>query len=177
MIQTKEDREFEERFLQFKKSAEKKHKNPSEALNPDEIDDGVYYALFYHFLAYKYGVFTEEEYEVRAKNLMAKYKTRKSMRKRQFEMYREAHERAMRCSQIETQLLKGNGLSYKETFNLLFEYIGALRNDCIARGLKRSVGYSLITGCKNFTDEELEQLEKEYSSSKGKEKNKQCLTA
>lgn len=227
MIQTKEDREFEKRFYDIKKIAETKQKSLPESFKVDEVDEGIYYALFWLFLTFRYGAYTDEEYKKRAVNLLAKYKTRKSMIKRQFEMYREAHERAMRCSQIETQLLKSDNLGYKETFDLFFEYIGTLRNDCIARRLKekffkaslpkefetyesklmtkdlgykeafnllfeyigtlrtpgiagllkRKVGYSLITGCKNFTDEELEQLEKEYSSSKGKEKNKQCLTA
>lgn len=171
MIQTKEDREIEKRFYDIKKIAETKQKSLPESFKADEVDEGIYYALLYLFLTFRYGAYTDEEYEKRAKNLKAKYKTRKSMRARQFEMYREAHQRAMRCSQIETQLNKSKGLSYKETFNLLFEYIGTLRSDCIARGLKKSVGYSLITGCKNFTDEELEQLEKGYGTLRRESKN------
>lgn len=227
MIQTKEDREFEKRFYDIKKIAETKQKSLPESFKADEVDEGIYYALLYLFLSYKYAALTEEEYEERAKKLRPKYITRKSMRARQFESYVEMQNRAMRCSEIETKLLKSKDLGYKEAFNLFFEYIGALRNDCIARGLKekflkvslpkefeiyeselmtkdlgykdafnllfeyigalrnpgiagflkRKVGYSLITGCKKFTREELEQLEKEYSSSKGKEKEKQCLTA
>lgn len=162
MIQTKEDRQFEQRFLEIKKIAETKKKSLPESFKADEVDEGIYYALLYLFLTFRYGAYTQEEYEDRASKLRPKYMTRKSMRARQFENYGEMHNRSMRCSQIETQLMKSKDLSYKETFSLLFEYIGALRNDCIARGLKKSVGYSLITGCKNFTDEELKQLEKEY---------------
>ena len=155
---------------EIKKFAEEKRKNLPEDFKADEVDEGVYYALLYLFLTYKYGAYTDEEYEVRANNLKAKYKTRKSMRARQFESYGVMQDRAKRCSQIEAQLQKNKDLGYKETFNLLFEYIGALRNDCIARGLKRKVGYSLITGCRSFTDEELDMLEKEYGTTRRRER-------
>ena len=171
MIVTKEDREFEKRFLEIKKIAEAKQKSLPESFKADEVDEGIYYALLYLFLTYRYGAFTEEEYEERAKKLRPKYITRKGMRARQFESYGEMQERAKRCSQIEAALMKNKDLSYKETFNLFFEYIGALRNDCIAKGMKKNVGYSLITGCRDFTDEELELLEKGYSSIGRERKN------
>ena len=170
MIQTKEDREFEKRFLEIKKIAEAKQKSLPESFKADEVDEGIYYALLYLFLTYRYGAFTEEEYEERAKKLRPKYITRKGMRARQFESYGEMQERAKRCSQIEAALMKNKDLSYKETFNLFFEYIGALRNRPIAESLKKKVGYSLVTGCRSFSPEELEALENEYSTAKRRER-------
>ena len=169
MIQTKEDRELEKRFAELKKIAEEKRKSLPPELKADEVDEGVYYALLYLFLTYKYGAYTDEEYEARANNLKAKYKTRKSMRARQFESYVESQERYKRCTAIETELLK-NEHGFKETFSLFFEYIEMLRNRPIAESLKKKVGYSLVTGCRSFSHEELEALENEYSTAKRRER-------
>lgn len=169
MIQTKEDREFEKRFLEIKKIAEEKRKSLPSSFNPDEIDEGVFYALLYLFLTFRYGVYTENEYEDRAKKLLPKYKTRKSMKARQFERYQEDQERYKRSSEVSRLLLTGD-LNFKDTFNLLFEYIEKLTNRVIAERLRKRIGYYLVTGAKNLTDEEMAILEKEYVTTKGRER-------
>lgn len=169
MIQTKEDRELEKRFAELKRIAEEKRKSLPSELKADEVDEGVYYALLYLFLTYKYGAYTDEEYELRANNLKAKYKTRKSMRARQFERYQEEQERYKRSSEVSSLLLTGD-LNFKDTFNLLFEYIEKLTNRVIAERLRKRIGYYLVTGAKNLTDEEVAILEKEYVTTKGRER-------
>lgn len=162
-MQTREDKKLEKRFLEIKQASSQRIKSLPVQLNEDEVDEGIYYALFYLFLCFKYSVYSEEEYEDRCKKLLLKYKTRKSMRNRQFKLYEDEQNRYKSVSHIQNRLLKEE-LGYKEAFNLLFEFIGLLTTPVFAKRLKRKIGFLIAGYGRNLSDEEYKALIEEFNT-------------
>lgn len=168
-MQTREDKKLEKHFFEIKQASSQRIKSLPAQLNEDEVDEGIYYALFYLFLCFKYSAYSEEEYEDRCKKLLPKYKTRKSMRNRQFKLYEDEQNRYKSVSHIQNRLLKEE-LGYKEAFNLLFEFIGLLTTPVFAKRLKRKIGFLIAGYGRNLSDEEYKALIEEFNTIRSKAK-------
>lgn len=149
------------RFEKLKESARNGLPIPQE-LSADKIDCYYYEILINLFENYKLRNESKNSVIERGKAYRNGYISDKRIYERTTEINETMLKRRIECAELVEKLSKRPlRMRFKTVFNSVFELIGLLLdNDIAAKKIKETAGFCILTGCKDLTDEEIEQLKK-----------------
>lgn len=135
-----------------------------EKMGYSAVNEHYLQAMKYMYERYKLRQIHKDMAEKEVENLWLKYLRDKQAEETQARAYREFDEVRQKAGQWTKELIAYEGKSQKEIFELIFcRLIPALTNEVAGKKIKDGAGYFLITGEKNLTDEEREELKKRYA--------------
>ncbi len=128
------------------------------------VNEHTMQAMKNMYARYKLNKLHKDMAESEVEKLWLKYLSEKQAEESRAKAYHELDLIRQRTGQITKELIAYEGKSQKEIFELIFcRLIPALTNEVAGKKIKEGAGYFLLTGEKNLTDEEREELKKRYA--------------
>ncbi len=128
------------------------------------VNEHTLQAMKNMYARYKLHKLHKDVAEGEVEKLWLKYLSEKQAEETRIVAYHELDVIRQKTGQITKELIAYEGKSQKEIFDLIFcRLIPALTNEVAGKKIKEGAGYFLITGERNLTDEEREELKKRYA--------------
>lgn len=156
---------LDERFEKIKECAWKGKIPPYQGENAfSEADYTAYEQMKSMYERYKLRQIHKDMAEKEVESLRLRHIQSKAIEKGRAEAYRELNEKRQNTGQWIKELINYEGKSQKEVFELIFCcLIPALTNEVAGKKIKEGAGYFLLTGEKNLTEKEREELKVRYA--------------